>query len=323
MRGKPLAWVLFAALATIPLSGAARAEAHALTIGTGGQTGIYYVAGQAICRLVNRAAADQGITCNAATSGGGVANVNGLRSGEFEFGIMQADHQYKALNGAAPFLAEGAMADLRAVFSLQNEVFTVLARRDVDIASFDDLQGKRVNVGNPGSGQRDTLEEIMRVKGWDKSAFAMASELKAADQASALGDNNIDAMIYFVGHPNEAIREATATTDARLVPISGPAIDRLLAEKTYYSQAEIPGGLYKGNAAPTRSIGGSAVLSTTADASPEVVYQLVKAVFDNLDRFKRLHPAFADLEARSMINVGLSAPLHEGAIRYYKERGWL
>ncbi|NQD96964.1 TAXI family TRAP transporter solute-binding subunit, partial [Pseudomonas sp. CrR25] len=236
--GKSLAWVLSAALAGITLSSAAQAEEQFVTIGTGGQTGVYYVAGQSICRFVNRGANDHGIKCNAPASGGGVANVNGLRSGEFNFGIMQSDHQYKALNGLAPFEAEGAMADIRAVFSLQSEVFTLLARRDAQIAGLDDLKGKRVNVGNPGSGQRDTLEEIMRVKGWDKSVFALSAELKPAEQASALGDNNIDAMTYFVGHPNGAIQEATTTTDAVLVPVTGAEIDKLLAEKTYYTKAE-------------------------------------------------------------------------------------
>ena len=321
MKGKSLAWVLSAALAGITLSGAAQAAEEFVTIGTGGQTGIYYVAGQSICRFVNRG--EHGIKCNAPVSGGGVANVNGLRSGEFNVGIMQSDHQFKALNGLAPFEAEGAMDDIRALFSLQSEVFTILARRDAKVASFDDLKGKRVNVGNPGSGQRDTLDEIMRVKGWDKSVFALSAELKPAEQASALGDNNIDAMTYFVGHPNGAIQEATTITDAVLVPVTGAEIDQLLAEKTYYTKAEIPGGLYRGNDATTPSIGGKAVLSTTAQVSPEVVYQLVKSVFDNLERFKRLHPSFADLKEAEMIEAGLTAPLHDGAVRYYKERGWM
>ena len=321
MKGKSLAWIFTAALAGTGLSAVAQAQEKFVTIGTGGQTGVYYVAGQSICRFVNRNA--ENIKCNAPASGGGVANVNGLRSGEFNFGIMQSDHQYKAMEGVAPFEKEGKMDDIRAVFSLQSEVFTVLARRDANIKGLDDLKGKRVNIGNPGSGQRDTLEEIMKEKGWDKSAFSLAAELKPAEQASALGDNNIDAMTYFVGHPNGAIQEATTTVDAVLVPITGPEIDKLLAAKSYYTKADIPGGLYKGNDAPIPSIGGKAVLSTSANASPEMVYQLVKSVFDNIDRFKRLHPAFADLKEADMIKVGLSAELHEGAVRYYKERGWM
>jgi hypothetical protein len=320
MKGKSLAWIFAAAVAGTGLGGVAQAQERFITIGTGGQTGVYYVAGQSICRFVNRNAE---IKCNAPASGGGVANVNGLRSGEFNFGIMQSDHQYKAMEGIAPFEKEGKMDDIRAVFSLQSEVFTVLARRDANIKSLDDLKGKRVNIGNPGSGQRDTLDEIMKVKGWDKSAFSLAAELKPAEQASALGDNNIDAMTYFVGHPNGAIQEATTTVDAVLVPITGEAIDKLLAEKSYYTKAEIAGGLYKGNDQPTQSIGGKAVLSTTAKVDDEVVYQLVKSVFENLERFQRLHPAFKDLKPEEMIEVGLSAPLHDGAKRYYQERGWL
>ncbi len=323
MKALPLALALSAGLSLAAMGGVAQAQDKFVTIGTGGQTGVYYVAGQSICRFVNRDSSKTGIKCNAPASGGGVANVNGLRSGEYNFGIMQSDHQYKAMKGEAPFEAQGAMEDLRAVFSLQSEVFTVLARKDANIKGLDDLKGKRVNIGNPGSGQRDTLEEIMRIKGWDKSVYKLASELKPAEQASALSDNNIDAMTYFVGHPNGAIQEATTTVDAVLVPVTGPDIDKLLSEKSYYTKAEIPGGLYKGSDAATQSIGGKAVLSVSAKTDADVVYQLVKSVFENLDRFRKLHPAFADLKEEDMIKVGLTAPLHEGAERYYKERGWL
>lgn len=322
-KNKTLAVAFSAALAGMTLTGAAQAKENYVTIGTGGQTGVYYVVGQSICRFVNRDTKTHNIKCNAPASGGGVANVNGIRSGEFNFGVMQSDHQYKAMEGLAPFAAEGKMDDIRALFSVQGEVFTVLARRDANITKLDDLKGKRVNIGNPGSGQRDTLEEIMEKKGWEKSVFSLAAELKPAEQASALNDNNIDAMTYFVGHPNGSIQEATTTVDAVFVPIEGPEIDALLAEKSYYTKAQIPGGMYKGNDKPTASIGGKAVLSTSAKVNPDLVYEVVKSVFDNLDRFKKIHPAFNDLDEKEMIKAGLSAPLHEGAIRYYKERGWM
>lgn len=322
-KKKTLALAFAATMASLSLSTTVQADEKYVTIGTGGQTGVYYVVGQSICRFVNRDSKTHGIKCNAPASGGGVANVNGIRSGEFNFGVMQSDHQYKAMEGMAPFANEGKMEDIRALFSVQSEVFTVLARRDANITSLDSMKGKRVNIGNPGSGQRDTLEEIMQKKGWDKSVFSLAAELKPAEQASALNDNNIDVMTYFVGHPNGSIQEATTTVDAVLVPIEGAEIDALLAEKSYYTKAQIPGGMYAGNDQPTNSIGGKAVLSTSANVSPELVYQVVKSVFDNLDRFKKLHPAFNDLDEQEMIKAGLSAPLHEGAIRYYKERGWM
>ncbi|WP_194435139.1 TAXI family TRAP transporter solute-binding subunit [Vibrio fluminensis] len=323
MKGLALVSVISVALGGFSFSENVIASEQFVTIGTGGQTGVYYVAGQSICRFVNRGGEEHGIKCNAPASGGGVANVNGLRSGEYNFGIMQSDHQFKAMNGVAPFQNSQPMEDIRAVFSLQSEVFTILARKDANVTHFEQLQGKRVNIGNPGSGQRDTFEQIMAEKGWEPSVFSLVSDLKPAEQASAMSDNNIDAMSYFVGHPNGAIQEASTTTDAVLVAVTGPEIDKLLADKAYFTKAVIPGGMYRGNPDDTPSIGGKAVLSTTAETDPELVYQLVKSVFDNVDRFKRLHPAFKDLQESEMIKVGLSAPLHEGAVRYYKERGWM
>jgi len=299
------------------------AQERFVTIGTGGQTGVYYTAGQSVCRFLNRAESTQPIKCNAPSTAGSVTNIVSLQKGEYDFGFIQSDHQHKALKGLAPFDKDGAIDTLRAVFSLQTEILTVVAREDSGIDDLDALKGKRVNIGVPGSGSRDTFEEVMKAKGWSSADFALAAELKPAEMASALGDNNLDAITYVVGHPSGAIQEALTNVKARIIPVSGPDIDRLLAGAEYYTAAEIPAGLYPGVASAVPSIGGKAVLATTSKTDPEVVYQLVKSVFDNLERFKRLHPAFADLKAEDMIRVGLTAPLHEGAERFYKEKGWL
>ncbi|MCB1769576.1 MAG: TAXI family TRAP transporter solute-binding subunit, partial [Candidatus Competibacteraceae bacterium] len=175
------------------------AEEKYVTIGTGGQTGVYYVVGQSICKLVNRGEKEHGIKCTAPSTGGSVANLNAIRAGEQDMGVAQSDQQYKALNGQGDFEAAGPFKELRAVFSVHPESFTVVARKDSGIKTFDDLKGKRVNIGNPGSGQRATIEALMKEKGWDTSVFKLASELKAAEQAQALCDNKIDAMVYVVG----------------------------------------------------------------------------------------------------------------------------
>lgn len=323
MKGFPLACALSSALVCASFGGSVQATEQLVTIGTGGQTGVYYLAGQAVCRFLSQGSTKHHIRCSAPTSGGGVANVNGIRNGTLNFALMQADHQFKAMKGLVPFKPYGPMNDLRAIFSLHDEVFTLVARKSAGIASVDDLKGKRVNIGNPGSGQRETFGELMALEGWDNTIFGRVSELRPVEQAKALGIDDIDAMSYFVGHPNAAIQEATTKTDALLVPLSKQEIDQLLASRFYYTRAEIPGGLYRGNPVPISSIGTKAVLSTSNKTDPKLVYQLVKSVFDNLDGFKRLHPAFANLKEADMIKVGLSAPLHEGALRYYKERGWL
>ncbi|KDD80829.1 TAXI family TRAP transporter solute-binding subunit [Glaesserella parasuis] len=301
---------------------AAHAEDKFVTIGTGGQTGVYYVVGQSICQLVNRDTAKTNVKCNAPSTGASVANLNAIADKQMEMGIAQSDWQYHAYNGSSSF--EGKKNDkLRAVFSIHPEPFTVMARTDAKITNFDDLKGKRVNVGDPGSGTRATMNVILAAKGWTDKEFKVASELKPAEMASVMCDNNLDAITYNVGHPNGALKEAAASCDAHLVPVTGEAIDKLVADHPYYAKATIPGGLYKGTDNPVDTFGVYATLVTSADVNADRVYTVVKAVFDNFDRFKRLHPAFENLKEEEMIKNALSAPLHEGAIRYYKERGWM
>ncbi len=298
------------------------AEERFITIGTGGQTGVYFVVGQSICRLVNRGTAEHNLKCTAPSTGGSIANINAIKAGDMDMGVAQSDWQYHAYNGSSEF--EGNKFDnLRAVFSVHGEPFTVIARADANIKSFDDLKGKRVNIGNPGSGQYATMQVVMDALGWTMDDFALASELKPAEQAAALGDNKVDAIIYTVGHPNGSIQEAVSTVEANLVPVTGEAIDKLIADNPYYAAATVPGGMYEGSPEDTNTFGVKATFVTSADVPDDVVYQVVKAVFDNFDRFKRLHPAFETLSEEQMISDGLSAPLHPGAEQYYKERGWI
>ena len=294
-----------------------------ITIGTGGVTGVYYPTGGAICRLVNKNRKEYHVRCSVESTGGSVYNLNTIRDGELDFGIAQSDWQYHAYKGDSKFAEKGPFTKLRAVFSIHPEPFTVVARADSGIKNFADLKGKRVNIGNPGSGQRGTMEVLMDAMGWKKSDFALATELKASEQSKALCDNQIDAMVYTVGHPSGSIQEATTSCDAVLVNVTGPAVDKLVADNPYYAKATIPGGMYRGNPDDTQTFGVRATLVTSADVSDDVVYALTASVFNNFDEFKKLHPAFAHLKPEEMISAGLSAPIHPGALKYYKERGWI
>mgnify|MGYP002621874829 FL=1 len=299
------------------------AQDRFITIGTGGQTGVYYVVGQSVCRMVNRGSDEHNIRCNAPSTGGSVANVNGMKSGELDMGVVQSDVQYRAYHGEDNFADDGAWEEMRAVFTMHGEPLTVVARADSGIEHISDFPGKRVNIGNPGSGQRNTMNVVMDAMGWDTGVFSLASQLDAAEQAAALSDNNIDAMVYVVGHPNGSIQEATTTIDARLVPVTGPEIDKIIDDNPYYTRSVIPGGLYRGNDEDVETFGVAATFVSSTAVDEEVVYETVKAVFENFDRFKRLHPAFENLEEEQMISDGLTAPLHDGAARYYRERGWI
>lgn len=307
--------------ATLTPSAPVAAADKFVTIGTGGVTGVYYPAGGAICRLVNRGRKDHGIRCSVESTGGSIYNLNAISQNELDLGVAQSDWHYNAYFGKGVFSAQGENQKLRSVFSLHSEPFTVVARADAGIEKFDDLQGKRVNIGNPGSGMRATMEEVMKAKGWTKESFKLVSELKASEQSQALCDNKIDAMVFAAGHPNGSIQEVTTTCDTRLISVDGPKIQELIKTNSYYAPATIPGGMYQNNPNDIKTFGVKATFVSSADVDEDMIYQIVKAVFENFDSFKTLHFVFATLKKEDMISDGLTAPLHDGAAKYFKEAG--
>lgn len=317
-----LSLVAVAMALSAPLS-AVHAQQKFMTIGTGGVTGVYYAAGGAICRLVNKDRAKHGFRCSVESTGGSVVNINTIKAGELDFGVSQSDVQYNAFNGTKQFEKDGKHTDLRAVFSIHPEPFTVLSRKEANIAKFDDLKGKRFNIGNPGSGTRAAMDELLTAMGWKTSDFGLAAELKADEHGAALCDNKIDAFFYGVGHPSANIQDPITTCGAKLVPLTGPAVDKLVKANSYYAKVNIPGGLYAGHPNPTPTYGVLASFVTSSKVPDAAVYELVKAVFENFEEFKKLHPAFVALDPKNMIKDGLSAPLHPGAVKYYKEKGWM
>ena len=311
------------AMAAALMSAPAVAQQKFVTIGTGGVTGVYYAAGGAICRLVNKDRAKHGIRCSVESTGGSVFNVNTIKAGELDFGFTQSDVQYNAVKGLGPFKDAGAYGDMRAVFAVHPEPFTVVARKEANITKFEDFKGKRFNVGNPGSGTRSSMEEMLVGMGWKLGDFSLASELKADEHGPALCDGKIDGFYYAVGHPSANIQDPTTSCGARLVPLTGPVIDKLVADKPYYAKVTIPAGLYPNNPQATNTYGVLATVVASSKTPAETVYQVTKALFENFDEFKKLHPALVNLNPQNMIKDGLSAPLHDGAARYYKEKGWI
>lgn len=314
--------MLAAATAIGLMAGHASAQQQFISIGTGGVTGVYYPTGGAICRLVNKNRKEHGIRCSAESTGGSIYNINTIRAGELEFGVAQSDWQYHAFNGTSKFEDAGKYQDLRAVFSVHPEPVTIIARADAGISNVTDLKGKRVNIGNPGSGTRGTWDVMEGALGWERSDLKLAAEMKSAETGQAVCDNKIDAYFWLVGHPSALTQESLASCDAVLVNATGDAIEKLVADNPYYRTATIPAGMYGDNPDIT-TFGVGATFVSSAAVPDEVVYTVVKAVFENFDQFKGLHPAFANLKEEEMIADGISAPLHPGAIKYYKERGWM
>jgi uncharacterized protein len=294
-----------------------------VSMGTASVTGVYFPVGVALCRLVNQHRRDTGLRCAARPTDGSVANIAGLRDGRLELAIVQSDVQAHAAAGTAAFADAGPFDALRAVMALHPEPLTLVARADAGIARVEDLAGKRIWIGPEGSGTRALAGDLMAALGWTEASFAPVPQIGADRLADALCLGEIDAFLYTIGHPALVIQEATTGCDARLVPITGAAVDELVAGHPELLAATIPGRLYRGNPDPVASFGVGATLVTRADQPEDRIKAMVGQIFADADTLRGLEPVLAALEPAAMVSDGLTAPLHPGAEAYYRERGWL
>lgn len=302
------------------LGGSPPVQSQDVIIGAGDPQSTDFKVGRVLCRLLMRSGED--IACTALDSPDAVFNLSNVRGGAIEFGLASSDWQFHAVNHSGPFqFMDDTYETLRTVFSLHAVPFTVLARRDADIAALDDLKGRRVNIGSPGSGQRAMMDLVMAAKGWNQDDFQHTEELPAAQQSLALCHNRVQAMVDTLSHPDADIERVATLCDAALIGADDALVARLLAAHPYFSDVAIPGGLYPNNGEPVRSFGVRATVVTSSDVPAETVRALAAAVFENLDRLRRMHPALADLDPAKMITEGLTAPLHDGAAAYYQEQG--
>jgi TRAP transporter TAXI family solute receptor len=312
-----------AACGAIFAAGSAMAQSKFVTIGTGGITGVYYAAGGAVCRLVNRARATNGIRCSVESTPGSLVNLDSLKRNSLNFAVVQADLQYQAVKGEGAFAKSGAQTDLRGVFSLYPEAVVVLAKKDTDIKTLDDMKGLRFSVGMLGSGGRATMEKLLQFSNWKPGDFGSAVEKTADEQGYALCENKIDGFAYVVGNPSPNVLRTMKECRAKLVPVDGPSVAAFLKESPYFVKTEIAAGVYPDQANAVATVGMLASLVTIASTPDEMVYSVVKAAFENLEELKTLHPTLSRLDPKKMVTEGLAAPLHPGALRYYKEKGWL
>ena len=294
-----------------------------IIIGTGGITGVYYLTGGAIARIVNKKHKEYGIRATVESTGGSVFNIDAIMAGDLEFGFAQSDRQYQAWHGLAEWKDKGPQKDLRAVFTIHPESITLVAADDAGIETIQDLKGKRVNIGNPGSGHRQNSIDALENAGINYETDLEAESVKADEAPGLLQDGRIDAFFYTVGHPNRAIKEATAgARKVHFVPITG--VDKLLAKFPYYAKAIILKKSYPGatNKEDVQTFGVKATFVTSAKVPDEIVYAITKEVFENLEDFKEIYPAYQVLTKENMLE-GMSASIHPGAMKYYKEFGMM
>jgi uncharacterized protein len=291
-----------------------------VVIGGGSEKGVYYQVAVNICKLVNEKLG-QGYDCKGQPALGSAVNIKALSRGYLDFAVVQSDHNWQAYNGEKDWKGK-PYKGLRSVFSLYPETVMLVTRADTGITSVTDLRGKRVNIGNPGSGYRGNAEDTLRIYGIDRREDISARELGPQEAAQALWRGKIDAFFYTVGNPWDGGIALAEDVKIRMIPIDAPGIKKFVADNPYYVVAVIPGGIYIGvdKDVPTYAV--TATFVTREEEPEEVVYNFVKTVFENLDRFRTMHPAFRSLQPQGMLK-GLPVPLHPGALRFYKEKGWM
>jgi TRAP transporter TAXI family solute receptor len=300
------------------------ARLKVVKIGGGYATGVYYQSANAIEKIINKESEALGIRCKVVSTAGSVANVEEVMSGKAQFAYIQSDTQFQAWNGTDEWSESGAQKDLRSVFALYPEALTLIAAEGTGINSIEDLKGKRVNTGVAGSGQHQVSLAALIAVGIDYEKDIKISQFPTNEAPDLLQQGKIDAYFYMVGHPNMNVREATMGKNrkVRICEVAGPGIDAMLRDKPYYVKTVIPMRFYQNalNKSDVSTLGVKATLITSAAVPDDVVYRLTKEIFTNLDHFRKLVPAHWELTKKNMLE-GLTAPVHPGAMRYYREAG--
>jgi len=299
--------------------------AEDIAVVAGADGGKYFKLGQIICAVLNRKSESFDCAVMAMPAGDApdsFSNLINVRNGAGEIGIARSNWQYFAVTGSGPVqFTYGNFDTIRSLFSIETRPFTLIAKRDAGITGLADLKGKRVNIGRPHSDIRATMDLVMAAQDWTKADFQLAEELAASEQSLALCHGWVQAVTYDVSHPNPVVGQVIKLCDAEIVAVSGPVVDKLLEETPYLAAMTIPGGLYEGESEPVPTFGSMITVVSSADVPEELVYEVVAAVFDNLETLKAFYPALRHLDPAQMLKDGLSAPLHDGAKRYFSERG--
>jgi TRAP transporter TAXI family solute receptor len=295
-----------------------------LSISTGNITGVYYSAGSAISKMHNRKRKEYNLRLLTEASEGSVANVENVIDGTSAFGIAQANALYFAKKGEHYWQGK-PQSKLRSVLGLYTEAFTVIAAVDANINSLTDFAGKKLNIGELGSTDNLQARSILNSVGLDPEKDLTISEKPTYEASELLQQGAIDAYLYTVGHPNLSVKEAShGDRKIMIVAPSQEYIDSLTSQNEALVERIIQVDYYTkiANKEPVRTIGVKAILFCNADVDEQVVYHIVKEVFDNFDLFKRQHPAFVNLTPEKL-SSGLIVPLHPGAERYFREAGLL
>ena len=283
---------------------------------TGGTAGTYFAYGGVIATTLTANLDNIEITAN--TSGASVANVRSLNNKEAELAVVQNDVLYYAFNGVEMLADDGSMPTLRTIATLYPEVIQVVALESAGISSIADLKGKRVCIGDAGSGTEANARQVLAAFGLSFSDLGQAQNLSFADAATAMQNGTLDASFTTAGVPNPAIMELSGSTKIVVVPIDGPEVEGLIADYPFYGTFTISDEAYSIPGGDTVAV--LATLACIEELSEDAVYEITKGLFAYQEAIAAGHARGNELSAEYAV-VGVGTPFHPGAEKYYKEAG--
>lgn len=282
------------------------------TIGSGSKSAMYYPVATALCEIFNKHNQDKNVVCEAKLSKGAEYNLDAVESGKFDMGIAQANLQHDAYVGSEKFLNK-PHKNLRTIFNLHHEYLTIIAKKDANIHSFSDLRGKKVNIGNQGSGSRILFSQMIEKLGWNLSDFAEIYEESGSDINKVLcTSDKADAAVYIVGHPNESFKLMLDSCNTKLVSLSKEEVDLFSSlsppnfHKTYIQEK-----IYKNNPAATYTFATKTILTASTKLDPKIVQNFVRIISENKEELIQKQPALVVIDFSQQDDPKL-APLHQG-----------
>ena len=292
-------------------------EPARLAVATGGTAGVYFPLGGAFANIVSENV--DGVTANAESTGASVVNVNLLNNAEVDFALIQNDVAYYAFNGVEMFSDQAPLANLRGFASLYPEVIQIVVNANAGIDSVDDLRGTRVAVGAPGSGTEANARQILAAHGIGYDDIR-ADFLSFAEAADALRDGNVDAAFVTAGTPTAAVTDVSTTHNVKILSIADDVAASIMTDFPFYDQVTIPAGTYRNQDSDVNTVAVLAMMFVRAGLSDDMVYNVAKALFENLDAFSAAHARGGNLTLETATN-GMPLDIHPGAARYYAEMG--
>jgi len=283
-------------------------EAAHYTIATGSKGATFYPLAKAICKEVARLRI--GFTCEAVSTPGSVFNLKALQRGDFDLAFSQSYLLARAAQGEPPFTDRHD--NIRAIATLHLEVFTLAIRPNSGVIQLDDLLGRRVNIGNQGSGSRATIEQLLQSLDWSPAAFS-AHDLKSADIPAALCGGQIDAAIYSTGHPNDIYRSMIDDCDVRLVDLWSDKVEKFVDANWQYESAVLPADTYSNQSLPVRGFGTRVILSGSVSLPDCHVAGLLRAIREGRVRLLEAVPAARSIPLKAEADVP-GATTHPGVL---------